>query len=701
MIVCHEKLSHWLLAAALLFASCSDGTAETISFDSSWQYNQIAQDNEEESNSGFNQRYHLQWAPQITRAMSLDSNMNYSHKWTSSQGTREIISPTLNFLLENDLFQAEFNALLSETKNTNSRDQTNRTYEAVLSSNWKDFFYWPSLSLTYGQNWLNDSEEVHVTDSARQWSEFIIQWELDTFGVYYSYYNQLRDDYVESTSYDEGKHFGRLDYSQYFHDDRGVFSISQQVTKSVTDFSAAISPGGGVDIRVPLTQGLAGVDPIPVQGSLPPNSGLIDGNLNNRAFVIKLNERANIGVKTDLQSVDKLYVYTGEIDPLLADETGGLRWDLYSSANGVDWVKEQSNPATRYNRNDFRYEVATTGIKNLYVKLVVTGWPTTLAVPVTEMEAYRSGSSGDENASSVAENQEYSKYLTDINFRYAPTDSTLATYSLVWDNSEYLPGNNRDRLFQSGGLRWFYNRYFIPSITINNTDTTNSESVDTLQRSYALNIQSTPLPTMESTFSITRNESYEDSELLSDNHTVNLLTSATLYPNLESNLDINLIFNNNHAVDASSEAMGIRWTLTSRLRPSLLADLILEYGANTLDFSEITNGDDSGGRSTLNINYRPSDLISILVNASQGYGEQWEDYQSYLIDGKFSVLRTDKSQVILGYRLNGSNDEIINNFSYNWTWNVSKFFSFQSIANYMITEEENIWAFTARLSARF
>ena len=697
MIVCHEKLSYWLLSAALLFASCSAGTAETISFDASWQYNQIGQDSEEDSNSGFNQRYHLQWAPQITRAMSLGSNMNYSHKWTSNQGTREIISPTLNFLLQNDLFQAEFNALLSETKNTNSRDQTNRTYEAVLSSNWKDYLYWPSLSLIYGQNWLDDSEEVHVTDSARQWSEFIIQWELDTFEVYYSYYSQLRDDSVESTSYDEGKHFGRLDYSRYFHDERGQFSISQQVTKSVTDFSAAISPGGGVNIRVPLTQGLAGVDPIPEQGGLPSNSGFIDGNLNNRAFVIKLNERANIGVKTDLQRVDKLYVYTGELDPLLADEIGGLRWDLYSSANGVDWVKEQSNPATSYNRNDYRYEVATTGVKNLYVKLVVTGWPTILAVPVTEIEAYRSESNGDDDATSVAETQEYSKYLTDINIRYAPTDSTLATYSLVWDSSEYLPGNNRGRFFQSGGLRWYYNNYFIPSITINNTDTSNSESVDTLQRSYALNIQSTPLPTMESTFSITRNESYEDSELLSDNHTVNLLTSATLYPNLESNLDINLIINNNHAVDSSSEAMGIRWTLTSRLRPNLLADLILEYGANTMDFS----GDDSGGRSTLNINYRPSDLISILVNGSQGYGEQWEDYQSYLIDGKFSVLRTDKTQVILGYRLNGSNDEIINNFSYNWTWNVSKFFSFQSIANYMITEEENTWAFTARLSSRF
>ncbi len=680
-----------------LFLLAVPAHAEIVGLDASWQVNEIGRDSEENNLSSFHQRYHLQWNPRITRAIFLDTNMDYSRNWTSGSGYREIISPMADLQVRNDLFTAELNGLVTRTNNSEARDQDSHSWEAVLSSNW-DYLYWPSLSLLFGNNRITDGEVVHVTDNDRSWSEFVAQWAAHDVELYYSYYLQNRTDYAEQSSTDERTHFGRLDYNRAFFGNRVQLGFSQQVTRSTTEFDAHVGEGGAAKVAVGLSRAMAGIDNTPDQGTLPANPALIDGNRQDRAFVIGLHEVANIAVKTDFQVVDLLYVYTTVLDPLLVGDATSLRWDLYSSDDGLQWHREVVNPATTYNRDENRYEVNTGGLQSIYLKLVVTGWPPALSIPVTEIVAYRlqSGSGGRVN-----DYQHYTKYVSDLNLRYDPTRNTRLTYSLVWDNSDYNTGNDRHRLFQTGSIRWLYNRYFIPTFTINDTTTTNSELVDTIQRSYALVIQSTPVPTLESSLGITRNENYEDDELINTNHTINFLNSATLYPNLETTLDLSVIFNNNREYDTTNQAMSVRWTLTGRLRSTLIADLIAEYGTNTLDFAELINNEDAGGRTTLNINWRPSDLVSVLVNGSQGYGDKWINYRSFLLDAKFSVVRTAKTQVILGYRANATHDETIQNFSYNWSWNISSYLTLQSIASYMLTEEENIWAVNARLTARF
>ncbi|MDW7772476.1 MAG: hypothetical protein SCH71_06240 [Desulfobulbaceae bacterium] len=690
-----------LLLPAILLISLllsGSGTAgDIIGLDASWQVTERGMDSEEENSSSYNQRYHLQWNPRITRALSMDTDMNYSRYWTTGRGTREIISPALNLLLQNDLFLMQFNGYVTETRNSDRRDLSDHTWEALLKSNW-DTLYRPSLSMIVGRNQLGDSEEVPLTDSEREWYEFIAQWERERLQTYYSYYSQVLTDYVEGTEYDEGRHFGRIDYSRFFLDRRGQFSISEQITDSTTDFTAVAGEGETVNIAVSLSQGLAGIDPTPEQGSLPGNPALIDGNRNTTAFVIELQQTANLGIKTDLQRVDVLHVYTGELDPLFVDDTSGLRWDLYTSRDNIDWRRTRVNVPTTYNRDEFRYEVDVSGTEDIYLKLVVTGWPVTISIPVAEIQAFRRQSGEDGR---IDETQGFTKYLTDFNVRYAPTVDTRASYSLVWENYEHTPGNDRDRLFQSGSFQWLHSIYFVPTLIVNQTKTDNSETTDSLYRSYGLSIRSTPLPTLDTTLSFTRNESYEDDEAFSRNHTINLLTSAILYPNLESTLDINVIFNENDIVDRSSEAYGIRWTLTGRLRPDLLADLITEYGSNTQDLAEAGREEDTGGRTTVNINYRPSDRLSFLLNASQGYGEKWENYQTFIFDTNLSILRTAKTHVILGYRINAFQEDTVNNFNCRWSWSISEYLTLQSFANYLITEEDNIWAVNARLSARF
>ncbi len=689
-------LLFWPFFCLLFTLLANSSSAEVISLDGSWRYSAIYP-SETESSSGFNQRYGLQWNPQVTRAISFDTSLNYSKNTTTGNIVRTTLSPAGSAQIENDLFFAQVSGLSNQTTDTQRPDQIDRSWEAVLASNW-DYEYWPDISITTGQQWLNDNEPNPLTDTSQQWSEFILQWESDTVETYYSYYTQIRDDQVEGTNYDEQKHFARVDYNDTFFEDNLQLSTSGQITQSTTDLTASSGSGSSVRIRVQASQGLAGINPAPTTGALPSAPALIDGNISGVALAINLHDITNIGLKVDAQEVDTLYVYTGSIDPLLIDETGALGWDLYVSDDGVNWQLQQKNPSTSYDQNNFRYQVDIGTIQKIYLKLVVTAWPTALPVPVTEMEAYSSQSTGGSNYS---DSQDFTRTLFDINLRYNLLSSTTLNYSLVFDDSQSNTANNRKRIFQSAGVQYWYNDYFAPSFTVNDTTTTNSTTSDTGQRSYSLNIQSIFLPTLESTVGLSRYENTTDSVLQTVNHSFHVNLTAALYPNLDTTLELNTNFNSNEVLSQKSETISLRWTVTSRLRPSLLIDFIAEHNSTGLGFSEFTDLNESGGRVTLNLNWRPSDLVSVKANASEGYGEAWDGYESFILDSNASLIRTAKTTFTIGHRISSANGDVQQGVNANWSWNLSEFLTMQSITSYILGQEENTWLINARLTTRF
>ncbi len=690
-----RTVQSWLFLYLLIMLQATCSSAEELSFDGSWQFASSHSGNKEDADS-FTQRYSLGWNPRVTRAIIFDTNMNYSRSETSNGSNRESFSPTGNLQVANDLFLAKLSGEMNSSKNSKSYDQLNRSWEAVLASNW-DYQYWPSLSYHLGQNWLGDSAQVHVTDNSRQFSEFVTEWQAKDLKTYYSYYTQLRDDQVQQSSYDEEKHFGRGEYTSSFWDNRLSINLSGQLTQSTTQFTATDSSGTDIEIRVGASQAFAGIDPTPLTGSLPSVPALIDGSKTNTSFTINLHEVAQFGLKTDLKKVDKLYIYTGPLDPLFLSQTSSLSWDLYSSENGTNWQRETINPATTYDRTNYRYKVNTGGLQRIYLKLVVTHWPTSLTVPVTEVEAYRTQKN---TGTSVAENEDYTRRLSDVNLRYSLTSESNLNYSLVWDDSDYSTGNDNRRIFQTGGFRWGLSDYFSPSVTINNTSIINSDVSDTNQRSYALNVKSLVLPTLETIFGIARNENSTDGINQLSNNAINMHMTAALYPNLDSALDINKSFITKEETGSSDTNLGFRWTLTARPRSSLLVDYIVDYGNSDISNIALNSASTSGERHTLNVNWRPSDLFSILANGSKGYGEQWDGYERYLFDTNISLLRTAKIQIVAGYKLNSTEDETINSFHGDWSWNISEFFMLQTRTSYLISENDS-WYFSVRLSTRF
>ncbi|MDH3392145.1 MAG: hypothetical protein OEL85_10160, partial [Desulfobulbaceae bacterium] len=79
----------------------------------------------------------------------------------------------------------------------------------------------------------------------------------------------------------------------------------------------------------------------------------------------------------------------------------------------------------------------------------------------------------------------------------------------------------------------------------------------------------------------------------------------------------------------------------------------------------------------------------------------WENYENLNFSTNFAVLRTSKTKVNLGYRINTNKDDTINNLNCNWSWNISPYLTFNTNGNYTVTENDNIWSVNAYLSARF
>ncbi len=674
--------------------------AKPLSLDASWRTDISGQDTSQKTMQRYLQRYYLQWSPLISEAIGLNADMDYNQSWATGQGTREMISPRLNLNVRNDIFLARLSGYVNSIHGTDRADLLTRSWETSLASAW-DYRWWPALEVRTGGSRVDDGETVHAINSDSNWRELLTSWNYNKkLKLNYNYYKSLNTDDVGHSETDQVRHFGRLEYRDRFWRNRVMFHFSQQIDRTNIDFAARTGAGGTASVPVPVSQAMAGDDATPETGTLPALPALIDGDTSTSAVSISFGKPVNLAIMTNLQPVDTIYVYTTKDDALLTADTSSLRWDLYSSDDGTIWKKEITDAGTVFNKDEFRFEVNAGGVKGVYLKLVVTGWPASLNVHVTELEAYRrlAGDNGH-----VSNRQLTTNYKTDLGLGLNPTKDTRFAYTLSWNKNDSNQGNDRDRLDQSAVFKWLYNRYFQPSVTVNSTIENNSESADRESRSYGLTIFSRPLDTLESSLGLTRYESYKDGQRLSTNHTINWLNSATLYPGLTSDFDLYLNFNTNEKTDQSSHYLGASLRMTSRMRDNLVVDLVTDY--NAADVSSIgtsnSGSNRSEGNTSIQANYRPSDMLAFLLQGTLGYGDGGDKRSSMLFDSQLSVLRTNKTHVTLGYRLNAIQEEMINSFNFKWSWNLSGYLTLNTNANYLMMEEGDSWNLNARLNASF
>lgn len=661
------------------------------------------------------QMYNASWTPLLTRMMDFNANFGYSNNWVKDLGTREIINPTMQFTVKNDLFSLGLNGDIVQNNISFREDKKSSSWNSNLSSSWTNFL-WPELSLRMGQRFEEVDKESFSRLAENTTYSYIgssISWEGYKFRLFYDY-NKSRNEEensLDSTQQDVEGHLGKLEYGDSYWNNRVSLNFSQLVYDNTTDYS---STGGNPLIRVPVISAYSGVDVTPTLGTLPLNQRLIDGNKLSTAVSIQLQQPVNLALRTNFSSVDVLYVYTTRDDKLLVSNTGAVTWDLYTSADGVTWQLVKNNVSSSFNTVEFRFEVSVGTIRAEYMKLVATDWLSGLNIDVTEIEPFTflAGTS----AGNYEQNSR--NYKTELYLGVNPLDNTRFNYTFSWDKNENsgTEESEVEQLIQTARLYWDYSQYFAPSAGFSSIVNKNDRpgANDTESRTYDLNVVSTPIPTIDLNFSYSWIEYFENEERERHGNHMSLSALAALYPDLSAELTVGYNQSQSDVTDEQSDGVFINFIMHSQLRKTLNVDLQTNYNFSNSDVIILAGGHSAHGSSTfessssesgetlLTVSWRPSDILSFSLRGYSLYGPETDTEYGGYFNTNYLVFRTSKTNLTLSYWLNaGSDKDTINNFGLVWGWDISNYFTLNTSGNYILAAEGDSWNFYTQITAKF
>ncbi len=661
--------------------------AGTLGLSGNWQYQHTG--NGEDCDS-YQQNYNLDFGHEMTEAMTLSGSVRYNNNWNEGRVT-ETLYPTLDFRVSNDIFRLDFSGTATERMNSEGPDQSDRSWDARWDSAWSRD-WWPEFRLRYGEGLSWDDQTPHVVDKDSSQMGLDIDWEtawdIIPAKTFYSYYRNEGTDKVTSLDDTNESHYARLQLGRSFWANRFAFSFSQQYSMNHQESEGPI----GTPRPRTISKCMAGEDDTPDEDTLPDNLELIDHDYETSALVIEPDEdlTMNIGVKVDSQQIDLFYFYTVE-DLSPADRD--FRWDLWVSEDGDEWKRKAIDLTSIYNLSFHRFEIDIPGVKANYLKLVTK--PTLAnAVSFSEVEVMR-------RAVSEKEERDFENYMTDLGLGFRLTTDLNLNYSLSLEksksDSDYNEDRSQDRRTQAGTLAWTPSPYFSPSLNVsecqqNNNGDNETRQPDTLTRSYSFSITSAPLPTLDLSSSVTRSENYEDDKKISTTDSYCLYTTAVLFPDLDSSLDITYSTTDDEEQDEDTRTFGARTYLTARLSPKLTADLTGEYNKSMGETDSVSKD------AVLTLNWRPSDIFSLRGSANYTWEEDEACRSNYTV--AMSVVPSDKTQVNLNYSYADSTSTT-ENYGISCNWTINRIFSMNLNGSYQIKEDEKPWSISGQLAVRF
>lgn len=658
-----------ILSVTLVWNSAA--LADPISLYGNWQYQKTGNG---ESRESFRQNYNVDVESEITEAMTLGGSVRYNRDWTEGR-VNELLYPTLNFMINNDIFRFDLSGTATERINSETADMSDRSWDTNLYSTWRRD-WWPGLRLSYGEEYSSDDQSVHIVDMDSSNFQFDTDWDLGAVKAFYNYFYNEGKDRVADSKDTTDNHFARLEINNSFWDNRFNFGWSGQYSNIKQEFSGPV----GTPRPVHAFQGLSGVPLDPSHGTLQETPALINCDFKTSALEIQPDEKENIGIRVDCQEVDLIYLYTLDNSSRIAHD---FHWDLYFSDNGSDWDLNATDIHHSYNSSLLRFEFDIPKVQKDYIKLVTVQTPEE-AVSISEMDVMC-------RTESKKEESTYENFLTDVHLGFRLTTDLNMNYSLSLETGTMDPGSDKDRQNQAGIISWTPSRYFVPSLSASENRQDYEDQPDTVSRSYSFMIASEPLSTLDLSIGTTRNENYEDGDRQSTTHNYTLYTTAVLFPDLNSSLD--LLYGTTDYVDGEdSRTYGAQCTVTARLSPELIADLTVEYNKNKAE----TDSESKGG--TLTLNWRPSDIFSLRGNGSRTWEKEDDDTTNFNM--VLSLVPTHKIQLNLGYSYANSTSTT-QKYSFFWSWMVNQIFSVNVNGSYQIAEKDEPWSISGQLIARF
>lgn len=678
-----------LLLLLLCLSTAAEAPAgDLMDFTGVWQYSKSGGD-EIDSLQIFTQRYSLALDRRLTHALSFDAAASYNRNQGDNFATTESLVPTLSVGVSNDLFRAMVSGAATERWNTAGPDQSTRSWEATLGSAWQRRL-WPSVRLSYGQTSTTDSETPPLNDISEMRQGFDLDWDLLLGRLFYRYSQRQSENRVLLSDSDSATHFARFETGRTFLQNRLDINLSQQVTQTTREFSAVTPQSGVFELPLEGARVLAAIDDSPETGPLTDQPGLANGDRDTVALIIQPNDRMNIGVALDNRRMDRLHLYVDPdpLNPLNPADAAALRWDLYTSIDNENWTRAAIDINAVYDGTRKRFELNTGSRQAFFLKVVVTSWPVLASVRVTEVEAIRLLAADG----LVSQTDRYTNYLTAVNMGVRFTPSLSASSSLAVESGDYSEGNDFSRWSASGNLRWIPNPFVQPTLGISQTTQETDGGQETINRSFSLFVATFPLPTLDVSLGATRSESYTDSSKTITSDRFSLLSRARLYPDLTAGLDLSISTTDNVQQNTTSDSLDTRLTLTSRLTPRLTADLQNNY--------QKTGGGSSGQdyNTTLSLNYRPSDLLSMRLTTTRYWGDSAAP-DSLGFNLNLGLLSTPKTRMTFVYTFTDS-ESTASAYSLLWDWDISQVLALRNSANYNSATTDQ-WIVTSQLWLKF
>lgn len=638
-----------------------------------------------------NLTYSVGLSQEATDAFTMSEALRYIR--TRDEGRdAEFIDPSLRFSLRNDLFLFDVLGSASERRDSTAADRSKQGWETTWASNWQQRL-WPKVRLSYAEDYDRDGETIHLTDTKNIRENGSVDWDFELFRTYYSY-NRTRDsDFVQVREGDTTNHFGRFETGGNFWQNRVRYGFSQQFSQNTSRIATAVDGSGTALIKRTIGQAKTTNDDTPNKSDdvvFTSTPALLDGIL-DVASGVRTNanladQLLNIAFAVDFNVVHRIYLYTKDNETLSAD----FRFDLYTSANGVDWQRISTNVPFLYNSGERRFELTVSPGAVRWLKLVVTQAPPVSHVTeFTELAVYQQVSA---TGGTFVDSSKTTTAISDFNTGVKLSETTDLSYTLSQENGGYSSGVDYSRRSQTANLRWAPWQYLATSLEAGETRERNGTAAETMSRRYGANIITLPLPTVDMTLNLSRTDQFEDEGLKSMSYDTGLFTTAALYPDLNSSLDLTYRRRHYEDTDLTSRDYGSRLVFTARLIPNVTADLAGDY--------QQSNGKATpeSFESTMNVNWRASDLLS--VNA--GLRKRWRDWQRESESMNTGIALAPTEQVRLNFNVEYLNAEgTSNRYTSYVSWEIGPFFTFQFDASYGQQSNTEDWRARGQFIARF
>lgn len=624
----------------------------------------------------FDQRYNLDISKNIFPYLifATGSIYEYNKLTTETEGNRtrfneEILRPFAELTLNNPIYQAgvsyrgfRIDEEISGLPDASSdRDEYTATVGMTPPS--KRF---PDWNFTFRRTLTDD----HPTTIDEELDVYFFETRynpITSLRADYSYTRRDTDDKLRGFNTKEQTHFGKLEYSQDFLDQRLFMNTGYNIRYNKLELPSSAT----LDSALVRTAGLSSLDDTPADGpALTTNAALIDGNLVASAGLdLGLNgdetTLTNIGLDFGLSlDVDQIRIW---VDRRLSDlVAGSFSWEVYTSPDNLDtstWTLVDTVFPADFATFDNRFEINFTEVNTRFIKVVTRALSPTVPgsaqfpnIFVTEMEAFVTVSGDQVDNETQTTDQNFN-----FNLRGQISDRTVAGYNLLYTRQDQDPFNiERTQLTNDLYFNHIFNQVF--SVTASGQRTDNSfQDADTTTYNYGASLVATWLKTFGQ--SLTYSGTYIDEDLgTAYQNSIFLRNNASLYQGWSMFLDGG--YGWEEPVQSNSQITS--WTLRTgtNIKPNNRITLNLNYLFRRTNQPDLEIGPDTDQQFDIQGFFIPFDTLSFFAKVSfvdrdngtdtfQNYSVNWApfpdgDLQFFFIYNETLRSQDDRTERVIG-----------------------------------------------------